>query len=163
MGTFLFFADVARITGSLMTIVSLLASAAKPSLVTAECMPREAMPAGPTWQVRRCRIGHQSILRGQPDMPETSTFGRYAEIPYNEMTPEQQEGYRFLVETRGAAGGPSKIWVCFSIKRGLHPSVNQRLDFPRRIPVSVGSQSAPKGSPSMMLNFRRLIRVLNYI
>jgi 4-carboxymuconolactone decarboxylase len=45
------------------------------------------------------------------DMPETPTFGRYAEIPYDQMTPEQQEGYRFLVETRGAAGGPSKIWV----------------------------------------------------
>ena len=44
-------------------------------------------------------------------MAETPTFGRYAEIPYDEMTPEQQEGYRFLVETRGAAGGPSKIWV----------------------------------------------------
>ena len=44
-------------------------------------------------------------------MPETPTFGRYAEIPYDEMTPEQQDGYRFLVETRGAAGGPSKIWV----------------------------------------------------
>ena len=44
-------------------------------------------------------------------MPEKPTFGRYAEIPYDEMTPEQQEGYRFLVETRGAAGGPSKIWV----------------------------------------------------
>src|SRR5258706_15686350 len=44
-------------------------------------------------------------------MPETPTFGRYAEIPYDEMTPAQQEGYRFLVETRGAAGGPSKIWV----------------------------------------------------
>ena len=44
-------------------------------------------------------------------MPETPTFGRYAEIPYGEMTPEQQEGYRFLVEVRGAAGGPSKIWV----------------------------------------------------
>ena len=44
-------------------------------------------------------------------MPKTPTFGRYAEIPYDEMTPEQQEGYRFLVETRGAAGGPSKIWV----------------------------------------------------
>ena len=27
------------------------------------------------------------------------------------MTPEQQEGYRFLVEVRGAVGGPSKIWV----------------------------------------------------
>ena len=44
-------------------------------------------------------------------MPETPTFGRYAEIPYDQMTPEQQEGYRFLVEVRGAAGGPSKIWV----------------------------------------------------
>ena len=32
-------------------------------------------------------------------MPETPTFGRYAEIPYDEMTPAQQEGYRFLVET----------------------------------------------------------------
>ena len=27
-------------------------------------------------------------------MPETPTFGRYAEIPYDQMTPEQQEGYR---------------------------------------------------------------------
>jgi 4-carboxymuconolactone decarboxylase len=44
-------------------------------------------------------------------MPETPTFGRYAEIPYDEMTPEQQEGYRFLVETRGPLGGPRKIWV----------------------------------------------------
>ena len=44
-------------------------------------------------------------------MPDTPTFGRYAEIPYDEMTPEQQEGYRFLVDVRGAAGGPSKIWV----------------------------------------------------
>ena len=44
-------------------------------------------------------------------MPETPSFGRYAEIPYDEMTPEQQEGYRFLIETRGAAGGPSKIWL----------------------------------------------------
>ena len=34
-------------------------------------------------------------------MPETPTFGRYAEIPYDQMTPEQQEGYRSLLETRG--------------------------------------------------------------
>jgi 4-carboxymuconolactone decarboxylase len=27
-------------------------------------------------------------------MAETPTFGRYAEIPYDRMTPEQQEGYR---------------------------------------------------------------------
>ena len=44
-------------------------------------------------------------------MPETPTFGRYAEIPYERMTPEQQEGYRFLKEVRGQVGGPSKIWV----------------------------------------------------
>jgi 4-carboxymuconolactone decarboxylase len=44
-------------------------------------------------------------------MPDTTTFGRYAEIPYDQMTPEQQEGYRSLVETRGPLGGPNKIWV----------------------------------------------------
>ena len=44
-------------------------------------------------------------------MPETPTFGRYAEIPYDQMTREQQEGYRSLIETRGQVGGPSKIWV----------------------------------------------------
>ena len=31
-------------------------------------------------------------------MAETPTFGRYAEIPYDQMTPEQQEGYRSLIE-----------------------------------------------------------------
>ena len=45
-------------------------------------------------------------------MPDTPTFGRYTEIPYEQMTPEQQEGYRFLKEVRGQVGGPSKIWVC---------------------------------------------------
>lgn len=44
-------------------------------------------------------------------MSETPTFGRYAEIPYDRMTPEQQEGYRSLVETRGRLPGPTKIWV----------------------------------------------------
>ena len=44
-------------------------------------------------------------------MPDTPTFGRYAEIPYDQMTQEQQEGYRSLIETRGQVGGPSKIWV----------------------------------------------------
>jgi len=44
-------------------------------------------------------------------MPATPTFGRYAEIPYNEMTPEQQAGYDSLIETRGGLPGPSKIWV----------------------------------------------------
>ncbi len=44
-------------------------------------------------------------------MANTPTFGRYAEIPYEQMTPEQQEGYRALLETRGRLPGPTKIWV----------------------------------------------------
>jgi 4-carboxymuconolactone decarboxylase len=44
-------------------------------------------------------------------MAETPTFGRYAEIPYDRMTPAQQEGYRSLIETRGRLPGPNKIYV----------------------------------------------------
>ena len=44
-------------------------------------------------------------------MADTPNYGRYTEIPYDRMTPEQQEGYRSLIETRGQVGGPSKIWV----------------------------------------------------
>lgn len=44
-------------------------------------------------------------------MTATPTFGRYAEIPYDEMTPEQQEGYRSLMETRGRLPGPNKIYT----------------------------------------------------
>jgi 4-carboxymuconolactone decarboxylase len=44
-------------------------------------------------------------------MADIPTFGHYAEIPYDQMTPEQQEGYHFLKEVRGQVGGPSKIWV----------------------------------------------------
>jgi 4-carboxymuconolactone decarboxylase len=42
------------------------------------------------------------------DMP---TFGRYAEIPYDRMTPEQREAYRLLMETLGRLPGPNKIYV----------------------------------------------------
>ena len=34
-------------------------------------------------------------------MSETPTFGRYAEIPYEKMSPEQQEGYKSMIEARG--------------------------------------------------------------
>lgn len=44
-------------------------------------------------------------------MPDTPNFGRYAEIPYERMTPDQQEGYRALLETRGPLGGPRRIWM----------------------------------------------------
>jgi 4-carboxymuconolactone decarboxylase len=48
---------------------------------------------------------------GDEPMADTPTFGRYAEIPYDQMTPEQQEGYRTLIETRGRLPGPNKIYV----------------------------------------------------
>jgi 4-carboxymuconolactone decarboxylase len=44
-------------------------------------------------------------------MSDSPTFGRYAEIPYDKMTPDQQEGYRFMIESRGGLPGPSKIWI----------------------------------------------------
>jgi 4-carboxymuconolactone decarboxylase len=44
-------------------------------------------------------------------MSETPTFGRYAEIPYDQMTPEQQEGCKAIIEARGRLPGPTKIWV----------------------------------------------------
>ena len=44
------------------------------------------------------------------------TFGRYAEIPCDQMTREQQEGYRSLVKAEGREPGselpgPLKMWV----------------------------------------------------
>ena len=44
-------------------------------------------------------------------MADRPTLGRYTEIPYDRMTPEQQEGYRAVVEARGGLPGPAKIWV----------------------------------------------------
>ncbi len=45
-------------------------------------------------------------------MSNLPTFGRYAELPVDEMTPEQQKGYRFLVDgPRGRLPGPYKVWV----------------------------------------------------
>ena len=45
-------------------------------------------------------------------MSATATFGRYAEIPVDEMTPEQRAGYRFLIDgPRGRLPGPYKVWV----------------------------------------------------
>jgi 4-carboxymuconolactone decarboxylase len=44
-------------------------------------------------------------------MADTPTFGRYAEIPYDQMTPEQKDGYASLMEARGRLPGPNKIYV----------------------------------------------------
>src|SRR5260370_22167620 len=42
---------------------------------------------------------------------DNSTVSALAALPKSARTPEQQESYRFVVETRGAAGGPGRIWV----------------------------------------------------
>jgi 4-carboxymuconolactone decarboxylase len=45
-------------------------------------------------------------------MSDTPTFGRYAEIPVDQMTPEQREGYRAMIDgPRGRLPGPYKVWV----------------------------------------------------
>jgi 4-carboxymuconolactone decarboxylase len=41
-----------------------------------------------------------------------ATFGRYAETPYDQMTPEQQRAFRILAKAEGGElQGPAKIWV----------------------------------------------------
>ncbi|MGH7093336.1 MAG: hypothetical protein ACREFB_07370, partial [Stellaceae bacterium] len=54
---------------------------------------------------------NNAIPARRHNMAETPTFGRYAEIPYDQMTPEQQDGYRSLMEARGRRPGPNKIYV----------------------------------------------------
>jgi 4-carboxymuconolactone decarboxylase len=44
-------------------------------------------------------------------MADTPTFGRYAEIPFDQMTPEQQDAYHSMIETRGRLPGPNKIYI----------------------------------------------------
>src|SRR6266853_25635 len=77
--------------------------------------PRRTVAARTIIRSRSARglvCSHQAIVSAEEtEMPETPTFGRYAEIPYDQMTPEQQEGYRTLIETRGRLPGPNKIYV----------------------------------------------------
>jgi len=45
----------------------------------------------------------------EPQCPRRRTFGRYAEIPYDEMTPEQQEGYiAFYSRSAARPAGPAR-------------------------------------------------------
>ena len=45
-------------------------------------------------------------------MPDTATFGRYAELPVDKMSPAQRDGYCHLVDgPRGRLPGPYKVWV----------------------------------------------------
>jgi 4-carboxymuconolactone decarboxylase len=44
-------------------------------------------------------------------MSDKPSFGRYAEIPVERMTPAQAAAYRALIAERGGLPGPYKIWV----------------------------------------------------
>src|SRR6202161_1822555 len=44
-----------------------------------------------------------------PDKLTFDTFGRYTEIPVDQMTSEQKKGYEYVVKERGEAPGPYKI------------------------------------------------------
>src|SRR5439155_21470465 len=60
---------------------------------------------------RACMLVPTDLSAEETKMADTPTFGRYAEIPYDQMTPEQQDAYRSLIETRGRLLGPNKIYV----------------------------------------------------
>jgi 4-carboxymuconolactone decarboxylase len=62
-----------------------------------------AGPSPDAWRKKR--------LEGNRLMSDTPTFGRYAELPYEKMSPEQQEGYKAMIAARGRLPGPTKIWV----------------------------------------------------
>jgi len=44
-------------------------------------------------------------------MTDTPTFGRYAELPVDQMNAGQRAGYDQLVGSRGGLPGPYKVWV----------------------------------------------------
>src|SRR2546425_12056131 len=61
---------------------------------------------------RRRRAAPLAAKGEKTSMSDKPTFGRYAEIPVDRMTPEQRDGYRFLVDgPRGRLPGPYKVWV----------------------------------------------------
>lgn len=43
--------------------------------------------------------------------PKQPTFGRYTELLFSEMSPEQRAGYDQIIRERGICPGPYKIWL----------------------------------------------------
>ena len=44
-------------------------------------------------------------------MDQNPTFGRYIEIPLDEMSAEQRSGYDRIIHDRGMCPGPYKVWL----------------------------------------------------
>ncbi|WP_428395190.1 carboxymuconolactone decarboxylase family protein [Lichenicoccus sp.] len=45
------------------------------------------------------------------DTPDFGTFGRYQEVPLDEMSPEMKAAYDTTMRLRGQVPGPHKIWL----------------------------------------------------
>ena len=45
------------------------------------------------------------------DTADFGTFGRYRELPVNEMSSEMKDAYDFTMKLRGVVPGPHKIWL----------------------------------------------------
>src|SRR5213594_5215632 len=57
-------------------------------------------------------IVERKRAEGGKRMSDAPTFGRYAEIPVDRMTPEQSKAYRSMIDgPRGRLPGPYKVWV----------------------------------------------------
>ena len=80
---------------------------------------------------RRYAHPHRSLQHRRPPMAETPTFGRYAEIPYEQMTPEQQEGYRSTDRDARAAARPEQD-LCAQPQAGEGDGAARRA-FPHRL------------------------------
>ena len=55
-------------------------------------------------------------MHNEKDIPEYTeqypkTFGRYAEIPTEQLTPEQRDAYEYILRLRGMCPGPYRIWL----------------------------------------------------
>jgi 4-carboxymuconolactone decarboxylase len=44
-------------------------------------------------------------------MDQNPSFGRYSEIPLDEMSTEQRSGYDTIIRDRGMCPGPYKVWL----------------------------------------------------
>jgi 4-carboxymuconolactone decarboxylase len=52
------------------------------------------------------------IMSGKREAPQNPpTFGRYAEIPTEQLSAEQKEAYDFIMQARGMCPGPYRIWL----------------------------------------------------
>jgi 4-carboxymuconolactone decarboxylase len=51
------------------------------------------------------------MFDGTPDPADFGTFGRYAETPVDEMSPEMRSAYDNTRQLRGVVPGPHKIWL----------------------------------------------------